>query len=193
MSHGGIEERLRARIAAARDRRLREIEAWEKSEAESAKRQAAAGLEARLTERRRERERELELARERLSAAAEEERRTRMWQFEREKIDDILAAIRARLRKRPLDEKRLRRWLSGARARLDGQGDLVLQVRKDWLPHLRGITGVELRASEMLGGAILTAGKSGLQVDASWDRRLRDLLPALRLRWRKGVGADHQD
>jgi len=184
---------LLSQITAKRQQRLAEISAREKEAAGHLKREAAARLEALLTERKRKRIHELLAEHERRLSEAGEARRVKLWAFEQEKINELESAVRDALEGRQPDVEQLRRWVNRARKQLGARKELVLEVKAEWLNLLKSLKGVEIRAGNMSGGAFLTDMQSGMQVDASWETRLHDLIPELRDRWRKDVGADHQD
>jgi len=124
---------------------------------------------------------------------AEEARRAKLWAFEQEKINELESVIRDALERQPPDAKRLRQWINRTKKLFAVEKGFVLEVKAEWTDQLSGIEGVEIRVGNMLGGAILTDKQGGMQVDASWDTRLSDLILELWNRWRKDVGTDHQD
>jgi len=184
---------LLSRITAKQQQRLMEIDAREKEAVGRLKREASTKMEALLSERKRKRMHELLAGQEHKQSEAEEVRRAKLWAFEQEKINELESVIRDALERRPPDAKRLRRWINRAKERLGVEKGFVLEVKAAWTDLLSGIEGVEIRSRNMLGGAILTDKQDGMQVDASWDTRLSDLILELWNRWRKDVGTDHQD
>lgn len=170
-----------------------EIDAREKEATGRLKREASTRLEALLSERKRKRMHELLAGQEHKQSEAEEARQAKLWAFEQEKINELESSIRDALERQPPDAKRLRRWINRTKKRLGVEKGFVLEVKAAWSDLLSGIEGVEIRARSMLGGAILTDKQGGMQVDASWDTRLSDLILELWNRWRKDVGTDHQD
>jgi vacuolar-type H+-ATPase subunit E/Vma4 len=186
-------EALLAQIKERLEQRLSEIRQTEEASAHRMQDEAKARLDAMLDERRQQRMHEIMKDQGYALNKVQEANQTRLWTFEKQAIGELESAIRERLSRQPIDEQRLHQWLHAGRARLGGSGTLVLETKPDWAASLAGLEEMEIRTGNMLGGAMLTDSGSGRQIDGSWDARLADLLPEIRQRWRKDVGADQQD
>ena len=169
--------------------RLAQILQEEKKTAAKAGADSRAALDRRLAELGDEHKRRIRFETDRMSRKAADDRQTRLWNFEREKMAGIEQAIRQKLSATPPDPTRFKSWLESAQTQLEGDM-LVLEISEQWQKTL-GLQSMEVRVRPLLGGAILTDSTSGRQVDGSWDWHLAAIMPGIREKWRKDVGADH--
>jgi len=178
-------------VQSACGARLREIAAEERQKAAILKNEARARFEAAGQALARRRGQQLREAVERRMRRASDTERSRLWAAERACFDALMAAVSAALAAQPPSQPWFDAHLAQARKRLGAKGSLQITLNVAWQAGIRIPSGIKVHTAPLIGGFRLADSASGVEVDASWDRRLDELRDRLWQRWHERI--HHQD
>jgi vacuolar-type H+-ATPase subunit E/Vma4 len=145
---------------------------------------------------------------------AAQSRQQQLWKCQQQCVEQVLSDTRRLLSQQRPDPDYLKVWLKQALRRLGDPTNVQLCVNPQWaallsnqlpayLPsELQGVlTGktpeaprkLSIATAALLGGAILRDTNRHIEVDGSWDQRLKSLIPDLWQRWLQSVGTNNAD
>jgi len=179
-------------IQSALQQRLREIESELAKQMQSLEEQEQVRFEQARQALARKREQQIRERLGRMRRRAEEVEKGRLWSAEQAMFDELVAAVRDVLAARKPSQPWLDAHLAEARKRFPAHSKLCLSVNKAWRAHVRIRPEYSVQTESMLGGFRLTDEKRGIELDASWERRLEDIRGELWERWH-GYIENHQD
>jgi len=185
-------KRLLAEIDRKLAQRLEEIRRQEETDAAELEARFRQRLQFELDARRQSYARELARRNARRIRQATQHARERLWDSQKVCVESLLEEILDALKRQDRASSWLTAWLSRVRKQMDQEdAEMELEVAPSWRKAAQALTDIRVRTRPMPGGAILRDEQRGIEVDASWERRLHDLMPALWRRWHEQISGNH--
>jgi len=185
-------KRLLAEIDRKLAQRLEGIRRQEETDAAELETQFRQRLQLDLDTRRQAHARELARRNARRIRQATQHAREHLWDSQKACVESLLEEIRDALKRQDRASSWLTAWLSRVRKQMDQEdAEMELEVAPSWRKAAQALTDIRVRTRPMPGGAILRDEQRGIEVDASWERRLHDLMPALWRRWHEQISGNH--
>jgi len=185
-------KRLLAEIDRKLAQRLEGIRRQEETDAAELETQFRQRLQLELDTRRQAHARELARRNARRIRQATQHARERLWDSQKACVESLLEEIRDALKRPDRAASWLTAWLSKIRKQMDQEdAEMELEVAPSWRKAAQALTDIRVRTRPMPGGAILRDEQRGIEVDASWERRLHDLMPTLWRRWHEQISGNH--
>lgn len=118
--------------------------------------------------------------------------RERLWDSQKTCVENLLKEIRDALKRQDRASSWLTVWLPRIRKQVDQKDtEMTLEVAPSWRQAAQALTDMRVRTRVMPGGAVLRDEQRGIEVDASWERRLHDLTPVIWQRWHEQISGNH--
>jgi len=178
-------------VQLACDARLKDIAAQERQQAARLRKEAKAHFKLTCQALTHRREQHLHATVSRRLRLAEEAEKIRYWNAERACFDELMCAIRKALEGKPASQAWFDAHLVKARQRLATESTLQITLNAAWRSSIRVPPGIEVRTAPLIGGFRLADSARGIEVDASWERRLEDIRDRLWQQWHERI--HHQD
>ena len=183
-------EQLKAEIDTRLHKKLAQISEEEATAAAALREADRQKLESQLAGLTKEHELNRKRAAAKLDISIQQRGQAAVWQAEKQLLDQLEQAIRARLVSMPASQQRFNLWLAEALPRLAGDSELELMMNPAWASALSS-EDIPVATAEMSGGAQLVDKDSGRTLDGSWDSRLRDQWPEIVQYWQDHVLTNH--
>ncbi len=179
-------------VQSALEQRLREIGAEQAKQMRLLEEQEQARFKQACQALARKREQQIGERIGRMRRHAEEAEKGRLWSAEQALFDDLVAAVCDALASRKPSQSWFDARLAAARRRFPAHSKLRLGLNETWRAHVRIRPEYAVQTEPMLGGFRLTDTKRGIELDATWERRLEDIKGDLWERWH-GCIENYQD
>jgi len=179
-------------VQSALDVRLREIAAQERQQAARLRKEAEARFEQARQALEWRRQQQLREAVERCLRHADESEKARLWVAERACFDALMAAVRKALASKQPSQAWFDARLAAVGKRFTPDSKLEISLNAAWRSRIRIPSGISVHTAPLIGGFRLADARRGVEIDASWNRRLEDIRRALWQHWHERI-QNHQD
>jgi len=180
-------------IQSGLDERLQEISRLEQQKADILKRQAEGRFQNAGEALSKQREQSLKETVARLLRQAERAEQARIWAAEQALFEQLTDSVREALESEPANQERFDKTLKASTCRFPADSSLQIRLNERWRSDVCVPPEIAARTEVMLGGFRLSDSRQGIEIDATWDRRLEAFKQELWQHWHEQIIQNNQD
>jgi len=180
-------------IQSGLDERLQEISRLEQQKADILKRQTEGRFQHAGEALGKQHEQSMKETVERLLRQAEKTEKVRIWAAEQALFEQLTDSVREALESEPATQEWFDKTLKASTCRFPAGSSLQIRLNERWRSAICVPPEIAVRTEAMLGGFRLSDSRLGIEIDATWNRRLEAFKQELWQHWHEQIIQNNQD